>query len=265
MTSGKKARRERQAVARPPVRSTGGRTASPKVLAVVAVAIAVAAVAAVAAFALLGRSSSSSTPSTTPASALPDADSVLKTFDGIPQHGNVLGSPKAPVTMVQYIDLQCPVCRAFETEVMPTIIPRYVRNGTLKVITRPIAFIGAESEAGRRAGLSAGLQNRMSQFNQLIYFNQGAENAGWLNDRLVGAAFASIPGLDAQAAFSGRTSSRVLAQEQVFDKQATNDQVLGTPTVLIGKTGGKLTNAAAGGAPDTAAVEAAIKRAQGSG
>ena len=55
---------------------------------------------------------------------LPDANVIAQQFDGIPQAGNVLGKTTAPATMVEYIDLQCPVCRAFETEVMPTIIDR---------------------------------------------------------------------------------------------------------------------------------------------
>jgi protein-disulfide isomerase len=262
MTSGKKARRQRQAVTRPPVRSTGGRRASPKVIAIVAIAIAAAAVVAVVAFALAGRSSSSSSSTSTTASTLPDAQAVIKGFEGIPQHGNVLGSPKAPVTMVQYIDLQCPVCRAYETEVMPTILQRYVREGKLKVITRPINIIGPESEAGRRAALAAGLQNRLAQFDQLIYFNQGAENSGWLNDELVTAAYASIPGLDVQEALNSRNSSRVVAQTQIVDRQSNADHVLGTPTVFVGKTGGTLTNISPGGAPDAATVEAAIKQAQ---
>ena len=175
----------------------------------------------------------------------------------------MLGSPKAPLTMVQYIDLQCPICREYETEVMPTITQRYVRQGKLKVITRPVTFIGAESEAGRRAALSAGLQNKLAQFNQLIYFNQGAENSGWLTDDLVTAAYASIPGLDVQEALNSRNSSRVVAQTRAFDQQANNDNVLGTPTVLVGKTGGTLRNIAPGGAPDVPTVEAAIKQAQG--
>ena len=266
MTSGKKARQERQAVKRPPVRSTGGgRSASPKVLAIVAVVIALAAVAAVAAFALVGRGSSSSSVSTSTSglSTLPDAEAVIKGFNGIRQQGDVLGSPGAPVTMVQYIDLQCPVCRAYETEVMPTIVQRYVRQGKLKVITRPVTFIGSDSETGRRAALAAALQNRMAQFNQLLYFNQGAENSGWLADDLVTAAYASIPGLNVQQALNSRNSSAVVAQTRTVDQQVKSDNVLGTPTVFVGKTGGKLTNISPGGAPDVATVEAAIKRAQG--
>src|SRR5207237_3010191 len=104
MTSGKKARKQRRTPAPPPVRSTGAMRASPKVLAVGAGVIALAAVAAALAFALTGGSSSSSP--TTAAGTLPDAGSAVQLFTGIPQHGNVLGKASAPVTMVEYIDLQ---------------------------------------------------------------------------------------------------------------------------------------------------------------
>src|SRR3954453_4574275 len=115
MTSGKQARRQRQQVARPPVRRTGGgRKASPAVvigaLVVIVLVVAVAGVV----LATRGGSSSSSTPT-----KLPDASAIEQQFAGIPQSGNVLGKATAPATLVEYVDLQCPICRQFETDVMP--------------------------------------------------------------------------------------------------------------------------------------------------
>ncbi|MGB2874847.1 MAG: thioredoxin domain-containing protein [Gaiellaceae bacterium] len=236
MTSGKKARRQRRTPAPPPVRSTVGRQASPKVIAATTAVIGVAAVAVALAFVLTGGSSSS----LTKVSKLPDAAAVLQLFRGIPQHGNVLGSPNAPVTLVEYIDLQCPTCRAFETGVMPTIVPRYVRTGKVKVVARPIAFIGSDSEVGRRAALAAAAQNRFFEFTDLLYFNQGTENSGWLNDSMIRSAYVSIPGFNSATALREQSSSSVTTQEARFDNQANADQVRGTPTVLVGKTGGQL-------------------------
>jgi protein-disulfide isomerase len=256
MTSGKQARRRRQAqVARPPVRSTGGRKASPKVLGAAAAGIVGIVAAIVLAFAFAGGGSSSGT--TTTVSELPDAAASIAEFKGIPQHGNLLGKPSAPVTMVEYIDLQCPACRVFETEVMPTIVDGYVRTGKVKVEARPIAFIGPDSLRGRDATIAAGRQNRLFDFAQLLYANQGPENGGWLNDEIVTSAAKSIPGVNVQALVETSNSSGVANAAKRYEAQATTDGVRGTPALYVGKAGGTLAPVAA----DAAALSTAIDRA----
>jgi protein-disulfide isomerase len=257
MTSGKQARRQRQAqVARPPVRSTGGgRQASTKVLLYAAAGIAGIAVAIGLVFAFSGGGSSSA--NSTTVTALPDAAASTSLFKGIPQRGNELGKPSAPVTMVEYIDLQCPVCRAFETEVMPSIVDRYVRTGKLKVEARPIAFIGPDSQRGQRATIAAGRQNRLFDFAQLLYANQGPENGGWLSDEMVASAAKSIPGVKVQELVDASNSSGVESTAKGYESQATADAVRGTPALYVGKSGGTY-------APVSATdVSAAIERALG--
>jgi protein-disulfide isomerase len=257
MTSGKQARKQRQAQ-RPPVSSKAGRNASPKVLLAAAVGIAGIAAAIALAVAFTGGSSS---PSLTTVSTLPDAGSVIQLFKGIPQQGNVLGKASAPVTMVEYIDLQCPVCRAFETETMPTIIDRYVRTGKVKVEARTIAFIGADSDRGRRAAIAASRQNRLFDFEQLLYANQGAENTGWLDDSMVTAAAKSIPGLDVQTLLNTRNSASVVDTAKRYDAEAKADGVGGTPALYIGKSGGKLAAFSPDNAPDAATLSAELDQA----
>jgi protein-disulfide isomerase len=258
MTSGKQARRQRQAQTRPPVRSTGGRQASPKVLLGAAAGIAVIAAAIALAFAFSGGSS---TASVTSVGALPDASASTQLFKGIPQQGNVLGKASAPVTMVEYIDLQCPVCRAFETEVMPTIVQQYVRTGKVKVVARPIAFIGPDSQRGRAATIAAGQQNRLFEFAQLLYANQGAENTGWLDDAMVIAAAKSIRGLKVQTLLDAENSASVAATAKGYDSQANVDAVGGTPAIYVGKSGGSLAPVSPGNAPDVATLSDALNRA----
>src|SRR4051812_42565873 len=149
--SGKQARQRRQQVAAPPPVARKGerRRASTKVL-VIAAAVGLVIAGAVVGIALaLGGGGGSSSSDTTPAigslkNALPESDAVQREFKGIPQYGLALGSPKAPVTMVEYVDLQCPGCRAFETGVLPSIVPEFVRTGKLRIEARPIAFIGPD-------------------------------------------------------------------------------------------------------------------------
>ena len=40
-------------------------------------------------------------------------------FAGIPEHNGVLGDPKAPVTVTEYLDPQCPICDEASTEHAP--------------------------------------------------------------------------------------------------------------------------------------------------
>jgi protein-disulfide isomerase len=256
MTSGKQARRQRQQAARPPVRSTQGRKASPAVLIAAVAGIVILAAVIAGVFALSGGSDSS-TPTT--GTKLSGAADVEKQFAGIPQSGDVLGKASAPATLVEYIDLQCPVCRQFETEVMPTIIDKYVRTGKLKVISRPVVIIGPDSETGRNGMIAASKQNRAFNFAQILYFNQGPENGGWLDDTTVANAAASIKGVNVGQLQADAGSQAVKDQAATYDSLAQADNLSGTPTLVLGKTGGKLTSLGAG-SPTVEQLSAAIDR-----
>jgi protein-disulfide isomerase len=187
-----------------------------------------------------GSSSSDSVPSVgSLKNALPESDIVQREFAGIPQNGLVLGSPKAPVTMITYIDLQCPGCRAFETSIMPTIVRDFVRTGKLKVEARPLHFIGPDSLPARNAAIAAGHQNRAFNFMQVTYVNQGVENSGWLNQAFIKQAAASVPGLKVHRVLDQQSSSAVEAAGRTIDSQANADEVPVTPSLYLGKTGTK--------------------------
>jgi protein-disulfide isomerase len=246
------------------VRRKGARRqASPKVLLGAALAVLVLAGAAVGiAVAVSGKSSPSSVSvpkrGSLASAPLSEAAGAYRLFAGMPEHGNVLGSPKAPATMVEYVDLQCPHCRDFETTVMPTILRRVVRPGKLKVEARPIAIIGPDSLRGRDAAIAAAEQNRMFPFMQVTYLNQGTENTGWLNDDFVQEAAASVPGMDVPKLASAAGSSAVAARGKTFDAAATADAVPGTPALYVGRSGGTLQQVTPN---DEATVVAAIERA----
>src|SRR5271163_963861 len=58
---------------------------------------------------------------------------VNSLVDGIPQNGDTLGDPKAPVTMQYFGDLECPICKEFTLGALPTIVQQWVRTGKLKI------------------------------------------------------------------------------------------------------------------------------------
>src|SRR5262245_29000509 len=262
MPSQKASKRRRHTAKTPPPPTTrrvaGGRRASPKVLIIAGVVAVAVIIAIVLAVVLTGGSSSSSS---TSAPQLPDASDVQQAFAGIPQNGTILGKPTAPVTVIQYVDMQCPFCRQFETEAMPTILTNYVRPGKAKIESRPIAFIGPDSTTGRTAALAAAKQNKMFNFMQLLYDNQGTENTGWLNDDIINSAAASIQGLDKEQFQSDRSSSAVSDLEEKLDSQATEQNVNSTPTLYIVSKNGepKLVKLTSPG--DPSALEAAINAA----
>ena len=272
MPSGKQSKRKRQApVPAPPVREGGARRASPKVLIGAGAVALLVVLAIVLAVVLTGNDSESDSPAAqvptqgSLTNSLPGADEVQESLRGIPQKGTVLGSPKAPVTLVEYVDLQCPFCQQFETSVMPALISRYVRDGKLKIDGRIVAFIGPESQTGRAAALAAGRQDKLFNFTQLMFLNQGAENTGWLDDDLIQRAAASIPGLDVPQLLDQRSSSAVSADAAQAEEQATADDIQGTPTILVGKTGQKPQLVTLSSPTDEKSVVDAIQAALGQG
>jgi len=273
MPSGKTSRTRRQTpaprqparVPAPPTRpgQIPTRKASPKVLAGAAVAVVAVAAAVVLAVTLGGNSSSTgSVPAVgSLTNALPGAAEVQALFRGLPQSGATLGGPKAPATMVEYVDLQCPYCAEFESQVFPKLVTRYVRTGKLRVEQRLLAFIGPDSVRGRSAAIAAGLQNKQFNFSELLYFNQGTENTGWLDERMVVAAASSVPGLRVPQVLADRSTAAVKTTAAGFDADATADRVTGTPTILVGPTGGTLHAVSMTSPTDAAPVVAAIESA----
>jgi len=154
---------------------------------------------------------------------------------GIPQSGIALGSPRAPVTMVEFADLQCPFCAQYERDVLPTILKRYVRTGKVRLELRLLRFIGPDSDRLARVAAAASQQNRMWQFVALAYQRQGRENSGYATGEFI----------DMLAADAGlkRTSAGAAAERQVrqSEQAAKTLGINSTPAFLIGPTGGPYT------------------------
>jgi protein-disulfide isomerase len=257
MASGKQSKRRRRAqqqAAPPAVRRKGERQASPRVLAAGAGLLVLILVAAILGF-TFSRGGSSST------STLSGRADVQTLLHGIPQHGNVLGKATAPATIVEYIDLQCPFCQQFETQALPTLLQQYVRTGKAKLVMKPIAFIGPDSQLGRLAAIAAGQQNKMFNFAELLYLNQGAENSGWLDGSMVASAARSIAGVNVSKLLADAGASATKNAAAAFDRQATADAVKVTPTILVGKTGGTLQSVSLSSPSDAQSVGAAVSRA----
>lgn len=132
---------------------------------------------------------------------------------GIPQREMALGDPDAPVTLVEFGDLQCPACKAYAEEVLPEVIESKIRSGEARLDFRNYTIIGQDSTTAATAALAAAAQNRGWSFVELFYFNQGFENSGYTSDPFLtsiaeAAGVADIARWNADR-HSGRLAQRV--------------------------------------------------------
>ena len=101
---------------------------------------------------------------------------------GIPERGGVLGDPEAPLTVTEYVDLQCPVCAEAARSTLPALIRDQVRTGKVKLAVRTLHFLGPDSERAARVAAGAERQGRLWAFLEAFYARQGTENSGYVTD-----------------------------------------------------------------------------------
>jgi protein-disulfide isomerase len=127
-----------------------------------------------------GGSDNSKTPTTvTDVNGVAEVNAELQ---GLSQSGQTLGDSSAPVTVTEFGDPQCPVCKAFSEQVAPNLITSEVKTGKVKYTYEPYLIIGPDSQPAMKAVLAAGEQNRFWNYLQLFYVNQGQENSGYVTD-----------------------------------------------------------------------------------
>lgn len=206
------------------------------------VAVVIAAIIAIVVIAASGKGSKESVaPKSAAASAA--AAEVVKLLQGIPQSANTLGSPSAPVTLQYFGDLECPICKEFTLGALPGLIQKDVRSGKLKIEYRSMQTATREQETFRNqqiAALAAGKQNRMWYYIELFYHEQGEEGSGYVTESYLQGLASQVPGLSLSDWSSARNET-AFNDEVTTDAQFANQNgFTGTPSFLIGKTGGTM-------------------------
>jgi protein-disulfide isomerase len=159
-------------------------------------------------------------------------------FNGIPQSGITLGSPSAKVTMYEFADLQCPFCKQYSDRLFDQLVAKYVKTGKVKMVWRNLTFIGPDSVTAARAAAAAGQQNKLWDFADLFYKNQGTENSGYVTDQFV-KNLADQVGID--SAKLTAAESQPFVEQQLGDAQNQAQQfgINTTPSFLIQVGSGK--------------------------
>jgi protein-disulfide isomerase len=158
---------------------------------------------------------------------------------GVPSNGNTIGSPDAPVTIEEYGDLRCPVCRDFDANVVPDVVTRLVKTGKAKLVYHHWPILGDNSVFAGRAAYAAEQQDRLWEYALITYFNQGDERDAWF-DQGFARAVAAAAGLDmAQFDQDFDQTGKVDAQIRSIDAAATKLGLQGTPSLRISGQGGQ--------------------------
>ncbi len=161
------------------------------------------------------------------------------TFAGVPQRGDTLGKAAAPTTMIVFEDPQCPYCRQWNIDTLPTVVDRYVRTGRLKLVYRGIPIIGENSIAGLAAIYAAGAQNKLWNMSEAMYERQGEENSGWITVPVIKDAAKEV-GASPARIVKDAESPAVKAELRNAAKQADSLGINGTPSFGIQRTLGTI-------------------------
>jgi len=184
----------------------------------------------------------------TGSSAQPSSGRVEKEISallsGIPQNGDTLGSPSAPITLQVFGDLESADVRTFMVWLLPDIIREWVRTNIVKIQYRsfmtasapyPKVFISQQV-----AALSAGIQGRLWNFIETFYHEQGKEHTRYVTETYLDRLADQVLGLDRSEWESDRENSQLIRQIIEDDNTARGIGFPDAPVFLIGRTGEKL-------------------------
>jgi len=161
-------------------------------------------------------------------------------FDGIPQQGIALGDPKAPVTLVEFADPQCPYCMHYTADVLPDLVDKYVKTGDVRMELHLLTFIGPDSDKLARAAYAAGDQDLMWQWIDVAYARQEAENSGYATSDFIDSV-SEAAGANVDQVNSESGSEAVTRQISEAETAAQSAGINSTPSFEIGPTGGAMT------------------------
>ena len=143
----------------------------------------------------------------------------------------VLGDVKAPITLVEFTDFQCPYCRRFFSDTLSHLRKDYIATGKLRLVLvdLPLDF-HSDARLAARAAHCAGEQDKYWQMHDAMF----SSRYGIKRDQLL--AMAKKIGLDRkpfESCLNSKRYDRDIAQDIV---EANKISISGTPSFIIGKT-----------------------------
>jgi protein-disulfide isomerase len=187
-------------------------------------------------------------------------EEAQRSFSGMPQEGDRLGSDDAPVTIQVFNDLQCDNCRDDFLSTIPALAERYARPGEVKLLYRhysnsvnpeQLGFYGAEAAADQGYGW---------QYAYLFFRNQDEAERFGVNQELLASIAGSVEELDleewnADLKENGQDGGPIEKRLESYEELGRNLEIRTGQGMVITGPGGTVTLQEG---PSLAEVEAAI-------
>jgi len=182
---------------------------------------------------------------TRPTSVEIPADVLIEVQDTAGFTGYLLGSPDAPIEVVEYADYQCPFCQQFSTVQFPTIKSRLIESGKIRWRFRdfPLDQAHPHARVAAHAAACANDQGRYWEMHDAI-FNGFAEWNTAGNAAPIFQRYAQQLGLDVAAYDACMADARYAGRIQASRQEGVRVGVGSTPSfILNGRlyTGGAVT------------------------
>lgn len=99
---------------------------------------------------------------------------ALSAQAGDPLASRTKGKSDAPVTVYEMADFQCPACRTFSANILPTLEREFVATGKVRwvFINLPLTSIHANAMAAAEVAVCAGRQGKFWATHDLFYGRQ---------------------------------------------------------------------------------------------
>ncbi len=151
----------------------------------------------------------------------------------------VIGKADAPLVMAYWFDYQCPFCKRFEEQVLPSLIQIYVDTGKMKIVFKDFQFLGQDSvDAGLVANAVWHLYpDQYLAWNEAMFQAQDNENQGFGNMKSIFAFIKErFPNMDAAKISDDIAKNKNAYQQELIDdaNEAQSYGISGTPGSIIG-------------------------------
>jgi protein-disulfide isomerase len=165
---------------------------------------------------------------------------VKAEFADLTERAGTIGNTNAKVTITEYGDLRCPICKTFDNEVAPQVITEIVRPGIAKLQYKTWPILGPNSVYAARAAYAARQQNGLWRYAALTYLNQGDENVQWFTSA-VARGLAKAVGLNVARFDKDRASAAATKAIAQVTNEASGLGFQGTPTIRVAGPKGAIT------------------------